>query len=134
MNPTNCPFCGSTKRPSFNQETNRVFCPDCGTNLPIAGRNMLADNDLIEELLLERQARQLAEADARTLAGAIRRMNRQLYGLEESTLGNENAKLHKLLEKVIPVCIDLYDTNTRNNVSGETIEKIILEYQEIKNK
>ena len=72
----------------LNNETQKYFCPDCG-----------AHEESSE--LWERRSRQLAEADARTLAGAVRRMHRQLIGLEESELGNENKKLRELASRVI---------------------------------
>jgi hypothetical protein len=39
----------------------------------------------------------------------------------------EVARLREHLNRAIETCLDLYDTKTRDNVSGETIEKLILE-------
>lgn len=100
MSADKCPNCGAPQKIAHGK-----FCrPNtltfwCGTNEfdPGNGDLRLFRSDLCHE----REARQKAEADARTLANAVRRLNRQLLGLEESELGNENKKLRELASRVI---------------------------------
>jgi hypothetical protein len=51
-------------------------------------------------------------------------MNEEINATNDTN--NEVARLRELLNRAIETCLDLYDTKTRDNVSGETIEELIL--------